>query len=256
MVAALIMMGCDETSKTENTADEQPTTTVEATEANAEPAEVFDAEPAWEDSWQGELFETMMQLYAPQKVEGQPNIVSFMKALPLYKQEYPWYPVDGPEVEEEGYEPEIDTKNGYYHFMEEGSGGAGYYGAIWNRTDGKKLFILSYYNNDWSEHAGHTESFPLQFGSQFYYFGAERYGDSEPVSFLDCLTGFAAYLYNPDNQMLEPLEESPFNGWGYMTTCSDIILPQKGKDVEVRMGAFDDYTTYMFKWNGMTFDMQ
>lgn len=184
-------------------------------------------------------------LFDTYKIEGAPNIESFMQALHVYDKEAGWFT-----------DPEIDKANGYFHYFEEGSGHLELYGACWNRKDGKKLFIVSYELCDFAVHEGHTEEYCLAGGSEFYYASANKWPEADENTFIDYDTGFAAFIYNSETKKLEPLHEPPFNGWGECKTNRFLILPKKGKDIKVRDGVLDDsrYTYHMLKWNGMTFD--
>ena len=95
------------------------------------------------------------------KVKGTPNVKSFMEALPVYMPEYGW---------EKG--AVIDIKNGYFKQYTDGGGQTTYYGAVWNRNDGKKLFIFSYRISNIAEHPGHTKAYTLVGGSKSFYVAA------------------------------------------------------------------------------------
>lgn len=181
------------------------------------------------------------------KVKGSPNIRSFVAALPVFDPEYEW---DDEET--------VDIKNGFFHFSEEGSGGVGYYGAIWKRDDGKRLFIFSYRQSEWNEYEGHTRTFIRHNGSPWYFATADviMTGENEDqISFCDYDTGFAAYVYNEETHTLEFLPQPPINGWKAKNAHRELILPQKGKDITVHEGDFENGVDYTLKWNGMTFDM-
>lgn len=181
------------------------------------------------------------------KVVGVANIENFMRAIPvIYSKEYGW-----------GGEVEIDNKNGYFKSACEGDGVFRISGALWNRADGKKLVIVSYYATDFNTHKGKRESYCIDGGNKFYCIFAQLLSPEE-YSFLDHEIGFAAYIYNPKTKMLEGLTEPPFNGWEASKVGRFLRLPQKGKDIEVQEGLVlsdDDVDTYhTLKWNGMTFD--
>lgn len=181
------------------------------------------------------------------KVEGAPCVQSFVEALPIYSKEYGWY-----------NDPEIDNRNGFFQYSEEGSGGLFYYGAVWRRKDGSRLFILSYRETEWTDSEGRTERFTRHSGSPWYYSSTEVMMGGEnqdEKSFLDHDTGFAAYLYNEATHTLELLPEPPIDGWQPQETHRFLILPQKGKDIEVQEGVDEEPTSYTLKWNGMTFEM-
>lgn len=180
-------------------------------------------------------------------VKGSPCVQSFVEALPIYDKEYGWGDDDA----------EIDNKNGFFHFSEEGGGGVSYYGAVWKRNDGKRLFIISYRQTSWNEYEGRTKRFTRHNGSPWYYASTEVWmagENQDQISFIDYDTGFAAYIYNETTHTLELLPEPPFNNWKAKDAHRSLILPQKGKDIEVLEGVFGEHTSSTLKWNGMTFD--
>lgn len=180
------------------------------------------------------------------KVTGTPCVQSFVEALPVYNKEYGWY-----------NDPDIDNKNGFFQYSEEGDGGVTYYGALWRRTDGKRLFIFSYRQSEWNVYEGRTERFTRHGGSPWYYASTEIYmvgENQDQISFSDEDTGFAAYVYNEATHTLEFLSEPPIKGWKAKDAHRLLILPQKGKDIEVQEGGFEEYVTHTLKWNGMGFD--
>lgn len=182
------------------------------------------------------------------KVEGTPCVKTFVEALPIYNKEYGWY-----------NDPIFDNKNGYFEYSEEGSGGLGYHAAIWRRSDGKRLFIISYRESEWNTYEGRTERFTRHSGSPWYYSSTEVLMTGEnmdEISFIDYDTGFAAYLYNEATHTLELLPEPPINGWEAKDAHRLLIVPQHGKDIEVREGALEESASYILKWNGLTFDYQ
>lgn len=232
----------DGTSASEDTLAQQEAVAEETTADQS-------ATPVEEDCYILEQFKNRYQpLYASIKVKGTPNVQSFVESLPIYSEEYGWYA-----------DPEIDKKNGYFHYFEEGSGHVDYYGAVWNRNDGSKLFIFSFDDCDWNEHEDHTETFNIKIYQNYYYLGACAFRPNEdsPVSFLDYITGCAAYLYNPDTKTLDFLPEPPFNKCPQTTTRRQFILPQHGKDITIIDG-FDlegeELTKHTLKWNGRDFD--
>lgn len=239
---ALTLVACNgssNSSKAEKEADSsQPVENTE-TAATGEDEEICDAP-----------YEIIYaSLVGSFKVEGTPNIQTFVEALPIFDKEYGW-----------DDDTEIDKANGFFHYSFEGDGACRYYGAVWNRKDGKKLFIFSYRVSTIYEHEGHSKPFCLAGGSKFYYVGADKWdADNIPENeFLDSDVGFAAYLYNPDTKEIESMDEPPFNGWSVSTTYRFLILPQKGKDIEVseNVPGSDESTTHWLRWNGMTFDYE
>lgn len=181
------------------------------------------------------------------KVEGKPCVQSFVEALPVYSKEYGWC-----------NDPEIDNRNGFFHYGEEGAGGVFYYGCIWKRDDGSRLFIFSYKESGWNEYKGVTERFTRHGGSPWYYSSTEVWMAGENEDIPSCLeedTGFAAYTFNEATSTLEMLPEPPFNGWQAKDAHRFLVLPQKGKDIAVQEGVFGDFVSSTLKWNGMTFDL-
>lgn len=181
------------------------------------------------------------------KVTGTPCVQTFVEALPVYSKEYGWY-----------NDPEIDNKNGYFEYGEEGSGGLKYYAALWRTTDGKRLFIFSYRQSEWNSYEGRTERFTRHSGSPYYYSSVEIFmgGENEDqMSFIDYDTGFAAYIYNEATHTLEFLPEPPIKGWKAKEAHRLLLVPQHGKDITVEEGFFEENPpTYVLKWNGAGFD--
>lgn len=231
------MAGCAGKSGKQN--NESNDTVPVATEIEELDSEVYDIS----DIPQTVLYPQLTQSF---EVKGTPCVQSFVEALPIYNEEYGW-----------DVEPDIDNKNGYFHFSQEGSGGVSYYGCVWKRDDGSRLFIFSYRETGWNEYEGRTGRFTRFCDSPWYYSSTEVYlvgEDGDEMSFLDYDTGFAAFIYNDDTHTLEPLSEPPINGWKVKEAHRMLILPQKGKDIEVREGVDEDATFYTLKWNGITFD--
>lgn len=240
---AIALAACNGSTNNESSSEGND---VNQTVASEESAQKADEENAETSDVNYEPLHT--SLVGSFKVEGSPNIESFIYALPFFEKEYEW-----------GDETEIDKANGYFHTSSDGAGQSIYYGALWNRKDGKKLFIFSYRVSDMAVHEGHTKPFCVAGGSKFYYVSANKwYDEAAENEFIDLETGFAAYLYNPDTKEIESLDEPPFNGWSTMKSNMYLILPQKGKDIEVeesRIGE-DEEIAHKLKWNGMTFDYE
>lgn len=188
------------------------------------------------------------------KVKGSPNILTFVQSLGMFNEYFDWESAT------------IDKANGYFEFTEEGDGKFSVEAAIWNRKDGKKLFIVSYWDSSFATHKGHSKPFYLKSGSKFYYADASKW-DAEDIpeeDFIDCETGFAAYLYNETTKELEYLNEPPFNNWGVSNSHRCLTLPQKGKDIDVieykeGIESIENEKSveyYTLKWNGMTFDLE
>lgn len=64
-----------------------------------------------QDEMQPPLFTKLAHNF---KVTGSPCVQTFVEALPVYSKEFGWY-----------NDPEIDNKNGYFSYSEEGAGGIG-----------------------------------------------------------------------------------------------------------------------------------
>lgn len=181
----------------------------------------------------------------PIKVNGNADIEGFVDALGLAG-EYGW-----------GRDPIFDKANGYFHYREEGDGSIEYWGAYWNRNDGKKMFLLSFcqvgcsgseYKSNMPSASNSNEWFtvttedPDEYGNIFYY-----------------ESGCMAYLYNPTTKKLEPMKTLPFNGMPATKEVRRFKLPQQGKDITVDQHDitdrdFDRMTEHTLKFNGLTFD--
>lgn len=172
-------------------------------------------------------------------VKGQPNIKGFILATNLD---------NGEGWDEE--EATIDLANGYFKFSMEGAGGVSYEAAYWNRTDGKKLFIVSYDIRDEVFSVSQFTPHSNKWAKMQYCKSAGFYEDS----------GYMAYVYDASTKKLVRMTESPFNN---MPATSDMViyrLPQKGKDIKILQYDLDkdfnreNAATHTLKFNGMTFD--
>ncbi len=184
------------------------------------------------------------ELCKPHKVTGGAGIVQFMKALDLY-------------YFDEGYKPEpddwniVDKANGYYRWSEEGGGYLGIEAAYWNRSDGKKMLIVSYHVGGFG-YGNHAAK--LQKENEWFKLKAE---DPTKKEFLYDEIGCMAFLYNATTQTLEPMLKPPFNG---VPKTDDFILiypPRKGKDIKVSFWNRETYgegSEHTLKFNGLTFD--
>lgn len=242
MLSACFVLTACPSNQPENNADGNATeTTVEPTEAEPQVPTVEFQE---KDLFFNELAHDFL-------VEGTPNIESFAKALPIYEKEYGFF------NEEDGGEFILDKKNGYFKYSFEGDGSVSYKAAYWNRTDGKKLLILSYHQSESDYNEGIVEASNEHLYSPWYYAYVESVGGDEETTYLYFHeSGFAAYLYNEENHMLEMLPEPPFNGWQAKDVNRYLALPQNGKDIEVVDITGDEPVSTMLKWNGMTFNYQ
>lgn len=241
LLLAFAACGAQNKDKGEDTND----TTINAQLPSDESSEMRD-EMLLNDSNASRLTTLNTQLQSTFKVEGTPNIEKFIRALPLFDKEFEWDSC-----------AEIDKKNGYFYYFEEGDGAFEVYGALWNRKDDKKLFIVSYRQSELKPFKGHTEPFCISGDSKWYYISADRWGNElSEEEFIECESGFMAYLYNPTTKKLEPLPEPPFKNWANSTSHRLLHLPQKGKDIEVKeyqLGS-EDPKEYILRWNGMTFE--
>ncbi len=141
----------------------------------------------------------------------------------------------------------IDRKGGYISYAEEGDGCYNVNMCIWNRKDGKKLFVVSYYIN---------ENVPTGTAAgkcSKYHYNALRKGFSPDFKYL-CNTGFRSYLYNAQTATLEPMAEFPVNQLPRTGAENDAYfmnLPQTGKDITLIMGLEDETSYHTLVWNGM-----
>ncbi len=182
----------------------------------------------------------------PIKVNGNADIEGFVDALGLAG-EYGWY-----------NDPYFDKANGYFHYREEGDGSMEYWGAYWNRTDGKKMFLLSfcragYWNSDYESNIPS----PQMSNDWFTVTTTEKPDDYGTFSYYE--SGCMAYLYNPTTKKLEPMRKLPFNGMPATKEVRRFKLPQQGKDIKVDQHdisnkEWDRMTEHTLKFNGLTFD--
>lgn len=242
MLSACFILTACPSNQPENNGDDNATeTTIETAEAESQLPTVEFQE---KDLFFNELAHDFL-------VESTPNIESFTKSLPIYEKEYGFF------NEEDAGEFVLDKKNGYFHYSFEGDGSVGYEAAYWNRTDGKKLFILSYHRTESDYAEGVVESSNEHLYTPWYYAYIESVGGDEETTYLySHESGFAAYLYNEENHMLEMLPDPPFNGWQAKDVNHYLALPQNGKDIKVIDITGDEPVSTMLKWNGMTFDYQ
>ena len=193
----------------------------------------------YEDS--STLWHTFNQSY---HVNGGVGICQFVDAMGLSDPEYPFE------------DPCYDARNGYFNFGEEGDGHIHYQAAIWNRTDGRKLFIISW-SHGGSVNDYESGEFRDHDGPNFCY-RLFQDGPDRSWYFLD--SGYQAYLYDTQKKMLIPLETSPFRNMPATRLNRFLELPREGKDIlvnEVDCTNYEtEYPTHLLKWNGMSFDFQ
>lgn len=189
------------------------------------------------------------KLYNSFKVKGAPSIESFVAALE---------PAVGDLLSEEEGEDfaTLDKANGYFHFYQEGAGSVEYDGALWNRKDGKKLFIFSYSEVDeiFAENAKQAKELTQHRESMWMYFDSKIEEEHGHGMLYD--NGFVAYIYDDAKKELVPLESSPFDGINDTDKPRFYELPRKGKDIKVREGLYGDYSYSTLKWNGTGFDLE
>lgn len=182
---------------------------------------------AFEPEWQ--------KLQQTFNVKGGVGIEQFVKSLGNILPQY--------------LEPEnFDKKNGYFSFFEEGDGHYGIDGCYWNRSDGKKLFILSYTQTE-----TYASEAPDDVVSQWGF--CNSYPDNDDhYTIYD--SGCMTYLYNDATKQLVPMAAPPFNGLDL--NCRKhyyLKLPQSGKDIAVYEKITDEIKlSHTLKWNGKSFD--
>jgi len=178
------------------------------------------------------------------KVVGQPNIKSFVSAV---------LDVDT------AHEGQFDMRNGYWEFSEEGDGSIRYNAAYWNRTDGSKLFIVSYCatlyvplnpQTGLPRHGIATASNPWM----FYDFAPSEDGDGTYGYSYE--SGYVTYIYDAKRKVLTHVSDMNLLGdMSDVNTHRYLILPQQGKDIKVREGNphTNDFRYRTLRWNGMKF---
>ncbi|MCQ2251449.1 MAG: hypothetical protein MJZ66_10120 [Bacteroidales bacterium] len=181
----------------------------------------------------------------PIKVNGNADIEGFVDALGLAG-EYGW-----------GGDPIIDNPfdkaNGYFHHREEGDGSLEYWGAYWNRKDGKKMFLLSICDAGWCE-----RNIPSpEMSNEWFTVTTDGPDDMGVYGYYE--SGCMAYLYNPTSKKLEPMKTLPFNGMPATKEVRRFKLPQHGKDItvdqhDIRDREWERMTEHTLKFNGLTFD--
>lgn len=174
-------------------------------------------------------------LNKPFKVKGTAGIVAFAnafaKVLPI-------------EMEA----AEVDRKGGYTSYSEEGDGPYNVNMCIWNRKDGKKLFVVSY-----SIHENVPGGSKAGTCSKYHYSALSK-GITPDFAML-VNSGFRSYLYNAQTATLEPMavfpvDELPRTGAEHESYF--LNLPQEGKDIILTLGQDLEYTSYhTLVWNGM-----
>jgi len=179
------------------------------------------------------------------KVTGGVGIVQFVKAV-----------LDFEEVKEEDWDdpsspPFFDKPNGYFHWSWEGAGGGGYTAAYWNRSDGKKMFIVGYYEHNYTDSKVFDET------TDWYKLRSYRPKGQEGYDYTEA--GVLAFLYNPATQTLEQMQKPPFNKVPKTDDIMEFYPPQKGKDIKVTQykmeeNWWENQKEHTLKFNGLTFD--
>ena len=179
-------------------------------------------------------------------VEGAPGIKSFVQAV-----------LDR-NIAEEG---EMDVRNGYWTFSEEGDGRLTYNAAYWNRTNGSKLFIISYESTGYVEmdkRTGEVKRGLSHASSPWMYYDVTS-DKNDPNYGLTCETGTVVFRYDPKVKTLEPIYDLSI--LGDIPEIEDhryLILPQQGKNIKVREGnpMNGDFRYRMLYWDGMKFNLK
>lgn len=175
------------------------------------------------------------------KVVGQPNIKSFVTAV-LDK-----------ETLEEG---ELDMRNGYWEYFQEGDGHIKYNAAYWNRTDGSKLFVISYhtggivYTNPQTGAPKHGVTWS---SSPWMYYDVKPLEDGDDMQYE---TGYITYLYDASRKVLTPVYDMSLLGnMDEIQQHRYLILPRQGKDIKVQEGEprTSNFRYRTLRWDGMKF---
>ncbi len=143
----------------------------------------------------------------------------------------------------------IDTRNGYIEEFSEGDGGYHVYMAMWTRTDGVKIFVVSYCISETvapgtragKKVPGHYSSVLKQDGTNYLY-----------------NVGYRAFIYDASDSSLHPADLM-VDGEAWETSGNDavyLILPQKGKDIEINFGTEPSPETLTLKWTGMGWEFE
>lgn len=147
-------------------------------------------------------------------------------------------------------DPVYDKPHGYFCYHEEGDGSVTYNVSYWNRSDKKKLVILSY-----RETSSGKKVEPQS--SAWGYYSTFQYGEGD-TDIYNTETGFRAYLYDELKKQLVPTATPPFNGMPNPVDGHYFLqLPREGKDITVcETVDLYDHVYHTLKWNGMTFDFK
>lgn len=180
------------------------------------------------------------------KVNGGVGIESFVEAIGLGG-------IDG-----WSNDPVVDKANGFFNYSEEGDGSVNYYAVYWNRSDGKKLFMVSYRVIQNTNVYFDQEDQEDNFG--WYKIKVIKDDNSPDPDYPNKHieeVGCIAYLYNPSNQKLEPMGTPPFNAVQKTDDLMFLELPRQGKDIKViqyNINSPENITTHTLKFNGLNFN--
>lgn len=177
-------------------------------------------------------------LNKPYKVTGGAGIVQFAKAF-------------GNVLPMEMENADIDRKGGYISYGEEGDGHYNVNMCIWNRKDGKKLFVVSY---DISETI--TGDAAAGTCSKYHYSAVCDNKDGSAKRLYNI--GFRSYLYNVKTATLEPMAQFPVDELprtGAAHEAYFLALPDKGKDIVLQMGIDENVSFHNLVWNGMGWNL-
>lgn len=143
-----------------------------------------------------------------------------------------------------------DKPHGYFSFHEEGDGSVTYNVSYWNRSDKKKLVILSYRATSFGKRVKPQSS-------AWGYYSTFQYGEAD-TDIYNTETGFRAYLYDEVKKLLVPMATPPFNGMPNPVDSHYFLqLPREGKDITVcETVDLYDPVYHTLTWNGMSFDFK
>lgn len=223
-------------------ANQASNNTTQSNDQVAESSSAIDEadEVTGEDKYEYQYF--YEQYNKPFKVSGGIGIEQFISALGI-EGEYGW-----------STDPTFDKINGYFEYSEEGDGAYRLKASYWNRTDGKKMFILCFNISEWAEASACAG---VERVTDWY---EVRVGHPNPESKESCVireSGVVAYLYNAETETLEPMMARPFNNIPATSDMMSFCPPQKGKDIEICQYGVDEFEEseyHTLKFNGQTFD--
>ncbi|MCF0203560.1 MAG: hypothetical protein HUK08_09370 [Bacteroidaceae bacterium] len=181
------------------------------------------------------------------KMAGGTSITCFAQALSEY---LPFDAKANPDPDGPD-ETIIDNANGYIHQYIDGSGDYTVDYAVWQCSDGKRLYIVSYYTTE-PIYPGISRPKPGKCSETHFSGIINLTTDGEHQAVAN--TGYQAYLYNAQTKMLEPIEfpadriKKPSPG---VTPLYKLFLPRKGKNIEGRIGTNGEkQEIFRLVWNG------